>query len=230
MQNYYSPTVFKSIGITGTNTGFFTTGLFGVVKTVVTLVWLLYLIDRLGRTKLLMFGAAGGSICMWIIGAYIKLSPPTGTNTKLPPGGVAAIFFFYLWTFFYTPSWNGTPWVINSEMFSQQTRSLGQASAAGSNWLFNFIISRFTPQMFLTMSYGVYFFFASLMILSIPFVYFLIPETKGIPLERMDELFEIKPTRQAHPIMLERLNELEQVREGGIYEEKAKDAERRESV
>jgi hypothetical protein len=238
--NYYSPTVFKSIGITGTNTGFFTTGLFGVVKTVVTVVWLLYLIDHLGRTKLLMFGAAGGSVCMWIIGAYIKLHGTSANGDKLPPGGIAAIFFFYLWTFFYTPSWNGTPWVINSEMFSQQTRSLGQASAAANNWsvisstmkrtntdkhrFWNFIISRFTPQMFLTMSYGVYFFFASLMILSIPFVFFLIPETKGIP------LFEIKPIHKAHPVMLERLKEMEQVREGGIYEEKAKDYERRENV
>ena len=84
--------------------------------------------------------------------------------------------------------------------------------------------------MFLTMSYGVYFFFASLMILSVPFVYFLIPETKGIPLERMDELFEINPTHKAHGIMLERLREMEPVREGGYFEEKAKDAERRESV
>ena len=167
---------------------------------------------------------------MWIIGAYIKLHGTAANGDKLPPGGIAAIFFFYLWTFFYTPSWNGTPWVINSEMFSQQTRSLGQASAAANNWFWNFIISRFTPQMFLTMSYGVYFFFASLMILSIPFVFFLIPETKGIPLERMDELFEVKPSHKAHPVMLERLKEMEQVREGGIYEEKAKDYERRENV
>lgn len=229
--NYYSPTVFKSIGIVGVNTGFFTTGLFGVVKTVITVVWLLYLIDHLGRTKLLMIGAGGGSICMWIIGAYIKIAGTSaGKSDKLPPGGIAAIFFFYLWTAFYTPSWNGTPWVINSEMFSQQTRSLGQASAAANNWFWNFIISRFTPQMFLKMDYGVYFFFACLMILSIPFVFFLIPETKGIPLERMDELFEIKPSHKAHSVMLERLQEMEVVREGGIYEEKAKDAERRESV
>jgi len=30
--NYYSPTIFKSIGVTGTNTGLFTTGIFGVIK------------------------------------------------------------------------------------------------------------------------------------------------------------------------------------------------------
>lgn len=75
--------------------------------------------------------------------------------------------------------------------------------------------------MFLKMGYGVYFFFASLMILSVPFVYFLIPETKGIPLERMDELFEIKPTVKAHPIMVERLKEQEdQVRD--VFVEKSK--------
>lgn len=37
--------------------------------------------------------------------------------------------------------------------------------------LFAFIIARFTPQMFLAMSYGVYLFFATFMILSIAFVY-----------------------------------------------------------
>lgn len=64
----------------------------------------------------------------------------------------------------------------------------------------NFIISRFTPQMFLAMGpsgCGVYFFFATMMILSIIFVWFLVPETKAIPLESMDRLFEIKPVRKA---------------------------------
>ncbi|EUC38252.1 hypothetical protein COCVIDRAFT_26041 [Bipolaris victoriae FI3] len=205
--NYYSPTVFKSLGVTQ---GFLTTGIFGVVKTVMTFVWLIWLIDYLGRTKLLMIGAFGGSLCMWYIAAYIKIAQPeSNPSSDLSPGGISAIFFFYLWTTFYTPSWNGTPWVINSEMYSQQTRSLGQAFAAANNWFWNFIISRFTPQMFSTMEYGVYMFFACLMLLSIPFVYFLIPETKGIPLERMDELFEIKPTHKAHGIMVDLLAEHE---------------------
>ena len=116
--NYYSPTVFASIGITGTNTGFLTTGLFGVVKTVVTLVWITVLIDQLGRRKLLIIGAAGGSFCMWVIAIYIKIAGThttsnTATQASLTPGGIAAIVFFYLWTACYTPTWNGTPWVLN---------------------------------------------------------------------------------------------------------------------
>lgn len=106
--NYYSPTVFASIGISGTNTSFLTTGIFGVVKTTLTFIWLFFLIDRLGRRNLLMIGAAGGSICMWIIGAYIStITIDTETTKPLGSGGIAAVFFFYLWTAFYTPSWNG---------------------------------------------------------------------------------------------------------------------------
>ncbi|KAG9570021.1 quinate permease, partial [Aureobasidium melanogenum] len=204
--NYYSPTVFKSIGITGTNTAFFTTGLFGVVKTVMTIIWILFLIDKLGRRKLLMIGAAGGSVCMWIIGGYLLGTDGKRNGTELGPGGIAAVFFFYLWTTFYSPSWNGTPWVLNSEMFDSNTRSLGQASAAANNWFWNFIISRFTPQMFLNMGpsgCGVYFFFASMMMASIVFVWFLIPETKSIPLEAMDRLFEVKPVRKANKVVIE---------------------------
>ncbi|QKX60714.1 uncharacterized protein TRUGW13939_07860 [Talaromyces rugulosus] len=197
--NYYSPTVFKSIGVTGTNTSLLSTGIFGVVKTVVTFVWLLYLIDRVGRRNLLLIGAAGGSVCLWIVGAYIKIAEPENNpKSSMDGGGVAAMFFFYLWTVFYTPTWNGTPWVLNSEMFDTNMRSLAQACAAASNWLWNFLVSRFTPQMFTTMGYGVYFFFASLMMCSILFVWFLVPETKGIPLESMERLFEIKPIWRAH--------------------------------
>jgi sugar porter (SP) family MFS transporter len=133
--NYYSPRVFASIGIRGTSTSFLTTGIFGVVKTVFTIVWILVLIDHLGRRKLLMIGAIGGSVCMWIIGGYILHAGVDPNSTApLSSGGIAAVFFFYLWTVFYTPSWNGTPWVINSEIFDNNTRGLGQASAAASNW------------------------------------------------------------------------------------------------
>ena len=227
--NYYSPRVFASIGIRGTSTSFLTTGIFGVVKTVFTVVWILILIDHLGRRKLLMIGAAGGSVCMWIIGAYIlRAGVDPESDAPLSSGGIAAVFFFYLWTVFYTPSWNGTPWVINSEIFDNNTRGLGQASAAASNWFWvsyqlflhkskseltrtnnkhqNFLISRFTSTMFDRMGpsgCGVYFFFASMMILSIFFVFFLIPETKSIPLESMDRLFAAKPTWQANKIILD---------------------------
>jgi sugar porter (SP) family MFS transporter len=122
--NYYSPTVFKSIGIQGTSTSFLTTGIFGVVKTSVTIIFILFLIETVGRRKLLIIGSVGGSLCMWFIGAYIKIanSAANTTNTQMSPGGTAAVFFFYLWTAFYSPTWNPIPWVLNSEMFDEKSR------------------------------------------------------------------------------------------------------------
>ena len=221
--NYYSPTIFKSIGITGTSTSLLTTGVFGCMKTVVTLVWLFFLIDKLGRRNLLMYGAIGGSLCMWYIGGYIAVADPAKHPSKtLSKGGISAMAFFYLWTICYTPSWNGTPWVYNSEMHSPNVRALAQAFAAANNWFWNFIVARFTPQMFDTMGYGVYMFFASLMLCSVVFVWFLLPETKGVPLEAMDRLFDRSLTpRKAHKIVLAELRaEDDQFRRESIHEGK----------
>jgi hypothetical protein len=146
--NYYSPTVFKSIGVTGTNTSLLTTGIFGVIKTVMTFVWLFFLIDNFGRRKLLLWGALGGSLCLWYVGGYIAIAQPAAHPSKsLSSGGISAMVFFYLWTACYTPTWNGTPWVLNSEMFDQNVRTLAQAFAAANNWLWNFLVARFTPQV-----------------------------------------------------------------------------------
>ncbi|EDN98861.1 hypothetical protein SS1G_13720 [Sclerotinia sclerotiorum 1980 UF-70] len=216
--NYYSPTIFKSIGIIGTNTSLFSTGLFGVVKTVGTFIYLLFLIDQLGRRKLLMIGSIGGALCMYYVAGYIAIAKPADHPTdSLPPSGVSAVFFFYLWTAFYTPTWNPTPWVINAEIFDQSVRTLAQAHAAAHNWLWNFLISRFTPQMFSSMGYGVYLFFASLMIWGAAFVFFLIPETKNVPLEAVDRLFDRNmPARKAHAVVWAESEQEEEALRAGI--------------
>ena len=135
---------------------------------------------------------------------------------------------------FYSPTWNPTPWVYNSEMFDQNVRTLAQAFAAMNNCKYlrvlpvyqvlirlagfwNFMVSRFTPQMFTSMGYGVYFFFASLMICSVVFIYFLMPETKNIPLEGIDRLFDRRlKASQAHAIVWKELREEEEALRVGL--------------
>lgn len=57
--------------------------------------------------------------------------------------------------------------------------------------------------MFTSMGYGVYIFFATMMILSIPYLYLLLPETKNVPLEEMDRLFApgLKPWKANKVVM-----------------------------
>ncbi|KAJ5633610.1 general substrate transporter [Penicillium herquei] len=228
--NYYSPTIFKSLGVQ-TDTVDIMSGIFGVVKAVMTIIWLLFLVDQFGRRKLLLVGAITGSICMWVIGAYVYIVEPTKHNiTSLNGSGIAAIFFFYLWTAVYTPTWNGTPWVINSEFFDPNFRSLAQACTTASNWLFNFLVSRFTEQMFATMGYGVYMFFASLSFLAFFFAFFLIPETSGIPLEKVDRLFQCKPVWRANEQLKAILAEEEEqfrfeIKDQAVHQEHQEDSE-----
>jgi sugar porter (SP) family MFS transporter len=144
--NYYSPNVFRSVGIQSQDTIYLTTGIFGVVKTVITILWLTVLIDKWGRRH---YGAIGGSATMFIIGALItaRVQSDTPVSSTLSSSGIATVFMVYLWTAIYVNSWNGTPWVINAEMFSQRTRSIGQLFASMANWLWTFIIARVTPNM-----------------------------------------------------------------------------------
>jgi hypothetical protein len=71
--------------------------------------------------------------------------------------------------------------------------------------------------MFTSMGYGVYFFFASLMIGSVIFVYFLMPETKNIPLEGIDRLFDRRlKASEAHSIVWKELAEEEEALRIGL--------------
>lgn len=108
--NYYSPTVFKSLGITGANTGLLTTGIFGVIKTCAALFWIFFLIDKMGRRKILMIGSTGGAIAMLAIAIYVAVDKPAlrPAGSGIDATGKFSIACFYIWTIFYGASWNGT--------------------------------------------------------------------------------------------------------------------------
>jgi MFS family permease len=96
--NYYSPKVFASIGVTGTNTALLTTGVFGLLKFAGAVVWLLFLVDRYGRRMLLIVGSVGGAFAMYWIAIYIALADPEHNPTaKLSSGGISAVAAFYIW-------------------------------------------------------------------------------------------------------------------------------------
>jgi sugar porter (SP) family MFS transporter len=141
--NYYAPTIFRSIGITGTNTGLLTTGVFGVIKTIAALIWCFIVIDRFGRRGILIVGAVGGAVSMFIIaGINGATDPVNNPSSSITSSGGAALAMFYLWTLFYGISWNGTPWVVNAEVFPGGVRAVAQLCASASNWLWNFVIAR----------------------------------------------------------------------------------------
>lgn len=111
--NYYSPAIFTAIGLSGTNVSLLATGAFGLVKATTTLVFMLLLIDRLGRRRAMLIGSCGGIVAMYYLGGYTAQSR-SFTSTFVPKDGGAyiAILMVYLFAMFYAISWNGVPWVF----------------------------------------------------------------------------------------------------------------------
>ena len=62
-----------------------------------------------------------------------------------------------------------------------------------------FVITKSTPFMITSMGYGTYFFFGASMTLSFAWVWFLLPETKGLRLEDMDAIFGLPGSHCAMP-------------------------------
>ncbi|KAJ1302114.1 hypothetical protein OPQ81_000945 [Rhizoctonia solani] len=190
--NYYSPTIFSSIGITGTSNSLFATGIYGVVKMVATLVALVWLVDRVGRRNPLIMGALVGALAMYYIAGFVAVAKPSGTGSPTPAGKFAAACI-YIFAVAFCMSWNGISWIICSEIFPLGVRALGQTITSATQWLWQFVVARSTPYMIKNIGYGRYLFFGLCMTLMIPWVYFVLPETKGVSLEDMERLFGYFP-------------------------------------
>jgi MFS family permease len=114
--NYYSPIIFKSLGVSSTSTSLFATGVYGIVKMVTTIIALVWILDRFGRRKLLIVGGTGAALAMFYIGAYVAVAKPTAENVNPDAGGYVAIVMIYIFVVFYCASWNGIVWIYCSEV------------------------------------------------------------------------------------------------------------------
>ncbi|KAF8514837.1 putative high-affinity glucose transporter of the major facilitator superfamily [Hysterangium stoloniferum] len=186
---YYAPEVFTSIGIGGTNTTLFASGIYGLVKIIATTIFLSVGIEQIGRKKSLIFGAFFMGVFFFILGALFNTHQPDPKASHASSASIAMAVMIYLYVIPYCFSWGPVPWVYCSEIFSNNLRSYGVAWAAATQWLWNFVVSYVTPMLEAKLAKGgVFFFFASINIISCIYAFFL-PETRGLALEEMDLLF-----------------------------------------
>jgi Sugar (and other) transporter len=80
-------------------------------------------LDRFGRKFLFIVGALGMAVCMFCVSLVGTHTPTTKNGGKTEPVGIALTFLFFLFAFFYKPSWGATTWVWTSEVFSMNVRA-----------------------------------------------------------------------------------------------------------
>jgi SP family sugar:H+ symporter-like MFS transporter len=102
----------------------------------------LYLVEKLGRRRLLLMGAIGMSVCQFIV-ASVGTSLPT-TNL---PAQRASIAFVCIYIFFFASSWGPVAWVVTGELYPLKARAKCLSMTTASNWLLNWAIAFATPYM-----------------------------------------------------------------------------------
>jgi hypothetical protein len=94
--NYYAPQIFKNLGMTGTDTGLFATGIYGVVKTIASATFLAFVADSLGRRRSLLWTSVAQGLVMYLIGIYGRTTPPV-EGQGVSAFGYVAITCIFLW-------------------------------------------------------------------------------------------------------------------------------------
>lgn len=93
-----------------------------------------------------MGGAAWMAAMMFIIGAVLATYPPNPDADSVSSPSIAMVAMIYLYVIGYSASWGPVPWVYLSEIFPTRLRSYGVGMGSATQWLFNFVITKITPE------------------------------------------------------------------------------------
>ncbi|KAJ3397953.1 hypothetical protein HDU92_000054 [Lobulomyces angularis] len=144
----------------------------------------MYLIERIGRRKLLIFGGLGMSLSHYLVCLFIGLSKTGNASLNL-----GALIFVYVFILCFSSTWGPVVWVYQSEIFPLRIRAKGTGIATFSNWSMNAVIAKVTPIIIDAISFKFYIIFGSTCLVMSLFCVSFVPETMGKSLEEMDELF-----------------------------------------
>jgi sugar porter (SP) family MFS transporter len=185
---YYGPRIFALAGITSNRNAIFATLLVAVTNMLATIIALV-LVDRVGRKPLLYAGLGGMTICLVLL-AYSFHSAAFGAA----PGVVATIcLMVYITCFAF--SMGPIAWILVSEVFPLRVRGRGVAAASLGSGASNFLVSMtFLSLIKAAGSSFTFLIYAVFCVLTVLFVRFIVPETRGRELETISsEANAVKP-------------------------------------
>lgn len=166
-------------------------GIFGAVKFVSCLIFVIFIAERFGRKPLLLSGSFFMSACMITTAAVVKTHQPPGDGV-VTSSGIATVALIYLNIIVYNASWGPLPWPCTSEIFPTRIREPGVATGVAGQWLFNFVYSFSTPYMMDAWGWGTFLFYGIVDIFCAAFVYLCLKETKNMTLEQINAMYDPK--------------------------------------
>jgi len=195
--SYYAPLVFEEAGWYGRQ-AILMTGINAITYLLSTIPpW--YIVDTLGRRKILLSGALMMMVSLSAISYFIFL------QASWTPNMVVMFVMIYNAAFGY--SWGPIPWLYPPEILPLSIRAKGASLSTATNWAFNWLVGEMTPILQEHIQWRLYLihaFFCAVSfvigesrvqsckqsdMLTFSIVYFIYPETANVRLEDMNSLF-----------------------------------------
>ncbi|KAH9907178.1 putative sugar transporter [Xylariomycetidae sp. FL2044] len=147
----------------------------------------LFVIDRVGRRRLMLFGSLTTAACHLVSAICLKVGEDDASRMEIM--GRVTVAMFILYHVFFAPTWGGVPWVYSAEINSLGWRTRGAAAATATNWIMGFVVVQFTKVGIDNLGWAFYLIFAVICLSFFPIVFLFYPETSRRTLEDMDEMF-----------------------------------------
>ena len=138
------------------------------------------MIERVGRRGFLMVSCTGMGVCSFLMAVCYHWDLALAFK-------VAAIMGYII---SFALGVGPLPWLLGSEIFPSQIRSMAMALSTVVNWACSFLVTLFFDDMTMAMGQaGLFVFYGAICILGTGFVFTMVPETRGKTLEEIEELF-----------------------------------------
>ena len=171
---YYAPRVFEMSGLAKSSALLSSVGI-GLINLIFTMLGV-SLIDKFGRKTLMFIGSIGYIISLSLIAGAFYVEQFNGMT-----------FFVFAFIAAHAIGQGAVIWVFISEIFPNEVRASGQAFGSLTHWVFAAIITNVFP--YFAGKFGgtpIFIFFAVMMFCQLLYVWFMMPETKGVALEDVD--------------------------------------------
>lgn len=184
---YYVPQIFSYAGVDGDSQTLVASGAYGIVKLVFTMIFAWGLVDVFGR-RISMVSGIFIQLAAHIYMAVYMSSLYENHNKNASNAAIASIFV-------YAVGWSiglcTVQYLYATEIFNTRIRGVCYAINMAVHWFFQFAVVRVTPNILVAFHvWGAFVFWACVCAAGLVVLGLMAPETKGIPMEMMEELFK----------------------------------------
>ena len=172
---YYAPRIFQNAGLEAGSALLSTAGV-GLINFIFTII-AINLIDRFGRRFLMIIGSLGLILTLAMTSAAFFFSI----------GGEIVAVSLFIYIAFFGFSQGTVIWVFISEIFPNEVRANGQALGSFTHWIMASVVAFIVPSAEKIGFGPTFLFFSLMMVLQLVFVLRMMPETKGVSLEELEE-------------------------------------------